>query len=87
MPELYTFIQLMMNEYIVANQTSDSPQVLVRIVSENGGDLVVATLCLIEVSRFGLLETELLELLASTPADGAADTDTKRLPMVHVRKR
>ena len=31
-----------------------------RIVEEYGGDLVVATLCLVETSRFGLLETELL---------------------------
>ena len=76
----------MINESIVVNIISPI-QVLQRIVSENGGDLVVSTLCLIEVSRFGLLETELLELLASTPVDGAADTDTMRLPMVHVRKR
>ena len=35
-------------------------QVMKRIVEEYGGDLVVATLCLVETSRFGLLETELL---------------------------
>ena len=38
-----------------------------RIVEEYGGDLVVATLCLVETSRFGLLETELLDLLAIQP--------------------
>ena len=35
-------------------------QVMKRIVEEYGGDLVVATLCLVETSSFGLLETELL---------------------------
>ena len=42
-------------------------QVMKRIVEEYGGDLVVATLCLVETSRFGLLETELLDLLAIQP--------------------
>ena len=32
-------------------------QVMKRIVEEYGGDLVVATLCLVETSRFGLLES------------------------------
>ncbi|KAL3832682.1 hypothetical protein ACJMK2_024304 [Sinanodonta woodiana] len=41
--------------------------VLNRIIIEYGGDLVVATLCLVEISRFGLLETELLDLLAIQP--------------------
>ncbi|XP_064618016.1 nephrocystin-3-like [Liolophura sinensis] len=41
--------------------------VLARIISSYGGDLVKATLCLIEASRFGLLETELVELLAVDP--------------------
>ena len=36
-------------------------------MNEFGGDLIVATLCLVETSRFGLLETELLELLAIQP--------------------
>ena len=39
-------------------------QVLSRFEEENGGQLVVATVCLLETSRHGLLETELLELLA-----------------------
>ena len=51
----------------------------------------MATLCLIEVSRFGLLETELLELLASQPRvpsspppEGGTVAEAGRLPMVHV---
>ena len=39
-------------------------QVLSRFEEENGGQLVVATVCLLETSRHGLLESELLELLA-----------------------
>ena len=67
-------------------------QVLQRIVNENGGELVIATLCLIEVSRFGLLETELLELLAAdtvVPSKGAKYTPFKneiqRMPVAKVR--
>jgi hypothetical protein len=37
---------------------------LTRFEEENGGQLVIATVCLLETSRHGLLETELLELLA-----------------------
>ena len=37
--------------------------VLARFEEENGGDLLVATLCLLEVSARGLLESELLTLL------------------------
>ena len=37
---------------------------LSRFEEENGGQLVIATVCLLETSRHGLLETELLELLA-----------------------
>ena len=37
---------------------------MTRFEEENGGQLVVATVCLLETSRHGLLETELLELLA-----------------------
>lgn len=65
-------------------------QVIHRIVSENGGDLVVATLCLIETSRFGLLETELLELLAfstvipKTGKDNSTSAKGDRLQMVKV---
>ena len=39
-------------------------QVLGRFEKENGGDLLVATLCLLEASGHGLLETELLTILA-----------------------
>jgi hypothetical protein len=38
-------------------------QILSRLEEENGGVLVVATLCLLECSRHGLLESELLCLL------------------------
>lgn len=38
-------------------------QVLTRFEEESGGHLMVATLCLLECSRHGLLERELLELL------------------------
>ncbi len=34
-----------------------------RFEEETGGKLMIATLCLLEVSRHGLLETELLALL------------------------
>eukprot|EP00058_Branchiostoma_floridae_P025527 XP_002611017.1 hypothetical protein BRAFLDRAFT_97506 [Branchiostoma floridae] len=39
-------------------------QVLERFEEENGGYLLVATLCLLECSNTGLLETELLRILA-----------------------
>ncbi|XP_046565446.1 telomerase protein component 1-like [Haliotis rubra] len=38
-----------------------------RIIKEYGGDKVLSTLCLIETSRFGLSEAELVELLAAEP--------------------
>ena len=37
---------------------------LERFEQESGGELLVATLSLLEVSARGLLETELLEMLA-----------------------
>ena len=37
---------------------------LTRFEEENGGQIVVATVCLLETSRHGLLETELLQMLA-----------------------
>ncbi len=37
---------------------------LSRFENENGGNLLVGTLCVLEVSERGLLETELLEILA-----------------------
>ena len=39
-------------------------QVLTRFEEEGGGHLLVATLCLLEVSQTGLLESELLKILA-----------------------
>ena len=39
-------------------------QVLTRFEEENGGQIVIATVCLLETSRHGLLETELLQMLA-----------------------
>ncbi len=39
-------------------------QVLTRFEEEGGGHLLVATLCLLEVSSTGLLESELLQILA-----------------------
>ena len=39
-------------------------QVLTRFEAEGGGHLLVATLCLLEVSATGLLESELLYILA-----------------------
>ena len=39
-------------------------QVLARFEEEGGGHLLVATLCLLEVSQTGLLESELLKILA-----------------------
>ena len=39
-------------------------QVLGRFEEEGGGHLLVAALCLLEVSATGLLEAELLQLLA-----------------------
>ncbi len=37
--------------------------VLTRFEHEHGGELLVATLCLLEVSSRGLLEVELLQIL------------------------
>ena len=64
-------------------------QVLQRIVKEYGNELVQATLCLVETSRFGLLETELLEILAMQPSiPGAKIVDDLafegKLPMAKV---
>jgi hypothetical protein len=38
-------------------------QILTRFEEENGGQLLVAALCLLETSARGLLETELLVIL------------------------
>ncbi|ESO87193.1 hypothetical protein LOTGIDRAFT_229331 [Lottia gigantea] len=42
-------------------------QVLKRVIQDYGQHLVEATLCLLETSRFGLMESELLELLTLKP--------------------
>lgn len=59
-------------------------QVLTRFEEENGGQIVVGTLCLLETSRHGLLETELLQLLADETllvppkyTEGEEDVTTK----------
>jgi len=39
-------------------------QVLERFEKENGGELLIAAVCLLEVSARGLLEIELLSILA-----------------------
>ncbi|XP_048581022.1 TPR repeat-containing protein DDB_G0287407 isoform X2 [Nematostella vectensis] len=39
-------------------------QLLTRFELENGGPIVIGTVCLLETSRHGLLETELLQMLA-----------------------
>lgn len=50
-------------------------QILSRLEEENGGVLVVATLCFLECSRHGLVESELLCLLGDEdsllPSDSA----------------
>ena len=38
-------------------------QVFDRFEEENGGSLLIGTLCLLETSETGLLETELLQIL------------------------
>ena len=49
---------------------------LSRFEKENGGELLVAALCLLEVSKRGLLESELLTILGDEenmmPADPTA---------------
>ena len=55
-------------------------QVLERFEEENGGRLLIATLCLLEVSARGLLEVELLSVLAdeqhlAPPTDDVADAE------------
>ncbi len=53
-----------------------------RFEKENGGELVVATLCLLEVSQRGLLETELLQILADednlAPRENAKDEGAEK---------
>ncbi|XP_072023611.1 telomerase protein component 1-like [Amphiura filiformis] len=54
-------------------------QVFTRFEAENGGRLLVGTLCLLETSATGLLETELLQILGDEdnlmPSDKDADSD------------
>ena len=58
--------------------------VLTRFETEAGGTLMTATLCLLEVSRHGLLETELLALLADmnnlTPSECVEAQETIIIP-------
>ena len=55
-------------------------QILVRFEEENGGQMLIATLCLLEVSARGLLEVELLTVLGDEenlmpPNSGVGDCD------------
>ncbi|XP_071108422.1 telomerase protein component 1-like [Haliotis cracherodii] len=50
--------------------------VLNRIIKEYGGDKVLSTLCLIETSRFGLSEAELVQLLAVEPLIPSSSSNT-----------
>ncbi|XP_072035865.1 TPR repeat-containing protein DDB_G0287407-like isoform X2 [Amphiura filiformis] len=56
-------------------------QVLQRFEQENGGNLLVATMCLLECSSHGLLETELLAILGDEdnlmPPDEKGDSAEK----------
>ncbi len=58
-----------------------------RFEKENGGELVVATLCLLEVSQRGLLETELLQILADeenlAPRENAKDEGAEKGKRYH----
>ncbi|RDD44594.1 Telomerase protein component 1 [Trichoplax sp. H2] len=72
-------------------------QVLTRFEAESGGHLMVATLCLLECSRHGLLERELLELLGEDEAleppsseqylSGGLPTVTKISPEKHIEEK
>ncbi|XP_074659003.1 TPR repeat-containing protein DDB_G0287407-like [Tubulanus polymorphus] len=58
-------------------------QVIGRIASEIG-ELVIATLCLLETSKWGLLETELIEMLVYSPLlpnSPATKSEFDKLPM------
>ncbi|XP_055957078.1 TPR repeat-containing protein DDB_G0287407 isoform X2 [Patella vulgata] len=50
--------------------------ILERVVKFYGEELVEASLCLLESSRFGLMESELLELLALAPITYSKNTKT-----------
>lgn len=56
-------------------------QVIDRFERENGGELLVATLCLLEVSARGLLEAELLSILGDEdnlhPSEKGKDASEK----------
>ena len=56
-------------------------QILERFEEENGGRLLIATLCLLEVSSRGLLEVELLSVLAdedNLAPPGTHDDDSEK---------
>ena len=65
-------------------------QVLQRVVDEFGGDLVLAALCFIETSHYGLEEEELLHLLSAQPvlptslSDCSPGDFKQKLPMAVV---
>ena len=62
---LYIFNNLIFDNYLL----NEIFQIVKRVISENvaGGELLLAALALIRSSRFGLFESELLELLAVDP--------------------
>ena len=61
-------------------------QVLHRFEQENGGQLLVATMCLLECSCHGLLETELLSILGDedslNPPDAEKDKESSEKGMI-----
>lgn len=67
--------------------------ILSRFEKENGGELLIATLCLLECSSKGLLETELRELLGDEthltpkPEDLANEKNEKGKPQIFEPKR
>ncbi|XP_019645560.1 PREDICTED: TPR repeat-containing protein DDB_G0287407-like isoform X1 [Branchiostoma belcheri] len=61
-------------------------QVLERFEEENGGHLLVATLCLLECSNTGLLETELLRILADEDNLMPKDMPHKKRGKANVEK-
>ena len=64
----YFYLMFPTNYHIFRSIFRLEAQVLDRFEKENGGDLMVAALCLLEVSSRGLLEVELLNILGNENA-------------------
>ncbi|KAI0212081.1 hypothetical protein LSAT2_003023 [Lamellibrachia satsuma] len=62
-------------------------QVLERFEQESGGELLTATLCLLEVSQRGLLETELISILTSCDNIMPPKKDTEKGGQGHEKKQ